>query len=182
MSRVRIVCLGNELVADDGIGVRVGRVLAGLSLPPEIVVEFLHGVGLELLDGLSAEEALLVVDATQTGAPVGTVQFFELEAVEQMAQTPYCCHGMGLAEVLALGQRLAPERLPKRAAVLGIEAKILDRFDTQLSPEVAAALPEAVDQALAYAGADGKLRQAARQQAEKLKHWTPNPADVPGQP
>jgi Ni,Fe-hydrogenase maturation factor len=29
----RILCLGNELVRDDGVGIRIGRILMTLPLP-----------------------------------------------------------------------------------------------------------------------------------------------------
>jgi hydrogenase maturation protease len=48
--RTHLVCLGNELVGDDGIGIRVGRVLLGLALPSEITVELRASLGFDLLD------------------------------------------------------------------------------------------------------------------------------------
>ena len=93
----------------------MGRIIADLELPPD-VVEFSMGLGFELVDSLQAGEHLVLVDAMQTeqGAPPGTVRVMELEEVEALASTPYCCHGMGLPEVFRLARRLAPERLPRR--------------------------------------------------------------------
>ena len=76
---IRILCLGNELVSDDGVGIRVGRVLAQLPLPAGVTVEFQLGIGLELMDSLRPAEELIIVDAAQTGAPPGTCHITELD-------------------------------------------------------------------------------------------------------
>ena len=46
----RIVCVGNELVSDDGLGIRVGRALQRLPLPAGVEVVFAADIGLDLID------------------------------------------------------------------------------------------------------------------------------------
>jgi len=180
MDNTRILCLGNEIVCDDGVGVRVGRVLSAMDLPDGVVVEFSMGLGFELVDTLRAGEQLVLVDAMQTGAAPGTCRVMEVDEVEQMATTPYCCHGMGLSEILQLARRMAPERMPRRMVIVGVEALVLDRFGTTLSVPVKDALSGAVATVLQTIGASQELVDRGVRRAEKMRDWEPEATDVPG--
>ena len=180
MDPTRILCLGNEIVCDDGVGVRVGRVIHGLDLPDGVVVEFSVGLGLELVESLRPGEQLIIVDAMQIGEEPGTCQVMEMSEVEALAATPFCCHGVGLAEILKLARELAPERVPRRMAVVGVEAAVLDRFGTTLSDPIKDAVPGAVATVLRLAGAGDVLVKRGVQRAEELRDWEPDPTDVPG--
>ena len=182
MDHTRILCLGNEIVCDDGVGIRIGRIIAGLDLPADLEVEFSMGLGFELVESLRAGEQLVLVDAMQTGQAPGTCKVMELQEVEAMATTPYCCHGMGLSELLKLARRMAPERLPRRMAIVGIEALVLDQFGTTLSEVVKDAVPRAVATVLRTVGAPEALVDQGVRRAEKLRDWEPEPTDVPGLP
>jgi len=61
-------------------------------------------------------------------------------------------HTLGIAAVLAVAARVAPGALPRRVHAVGVEAEVLDRFGTRLSPPVRDALPEAVATVLACSG------------------------------
>jgi len=174
---VRVVCLGNELVSDDGIGIRVGRVLRELPLPDEVSVVMHPYVGIEMLDLLHADEHLILVDATVTGAPGGTCRTIVVEELESLAQRPVCCHGLGVAEVLAAARRLDPGRVPLSVRLVGVEAQVLDRFGTTLSPALREALPVAVGEVLRCIGADDALVKLGVGEAERWKDWEPDPID-----
>ena len=180
MIPTRIICLGNELVCDDGVGIRVGRILRELDLPPQLTVEFQLGVGFDLLDTMQTGQRLVLVDAMQTGADPGTVSTMEVKQVEALACAPYCCHAVGIADLLLLARKLAPEWLPTEVLVVGVEAVELFRFGTTLSEPVRAALPGAVRATLEAAGADEALIGQAVARAEELLDWEPDPADIPG--
>ena len=180
MHPTRILCLGNEIVCDDGVGIRVGRIIDGLDLPDGVVVEFSMGLGFELVDSLRPGEQLIIVDAMQIGETPGTCQVMEMSEVEALAATPFCCHGVGLAEILKLARKLAPDRVPPRLAVVGVEAAVLDRFGTTLSPAIKDAVPDAVATVLRLAGGDDDLVDRGVRRAEQLRDWEPDPTDVPG--
>jgi hydrogenase maturation protease len=104
---------------------------------------------LDLLGVWNNAALVVVVDALNSGAPVGTVQVlevdvagvspFELDAepVAGLAST----HGIGLAGVLRLARALG--QAPRRLVVVGVEG---ERFDlgTGLSASVESATSEAV--------------------------------------
>lgn len=174
--RARILCLGNELVGDDGAGLRVGRVLRALALPPEIAVELRRSVGLDLLDLLDPEEELVVVDAARTGGPPGQVRSFPLAELDAVDGAPPC-HGLGLAEVLALAARLGAG-LPPRTTVVTIEAAALDRYGSALDPRVEEAIPRAVAAALTAASAPAASVAEGRHLAESRAGWAPTAEEI----
>lgn len=170
----RVVCLGNELVCDDGIGIRVGRVLRALKLPDDVIVELRPHVGLEMMQALGPEEELVLIDATVTGAPPGTCRTLVIEEIEALAQRPVCCHGLGVGELIAAAKRLDPGRVPRRVRLVGVEAQVLDRFGTSLSPALRDALPGAVVATLRCLGSASALLQQGRLEAERWKDWEPD--------
>jgi len=174
----RILCLGNELACDDGVGIRVGRILQALSLPPHIAVERKGRLGLELIDTLRASQVLVVVDAMVTGRPAGSCVVLDLGDPALAVEQGSCCHGLRLPEVLEIARRLAPDRLPARVAVVGVEAEVLNRAGTFLSDSVRNALPDAVEAALRLAQAPVELLALGRAEAERCLDWDPTPEQV----
>jgi hydrogenase maturation protease len=158
----RILCLGNELVRDDGAGIRVGRVLMSLPLLEDVRVELAPHLGFDLLDVVAGAERVILVDAISTGRPPGTCVTLAGQAVERYGAGTSLSHTIGIAELMALARKLAPERPPATLHFVGIEGVAFDDYGTDLSPEVAAAIPEAVDAVLRLLGASDDLRAAGR--------------------
>jgi hydrogenase maturation protease len=142
--RVLVVCIGNELVADDGVGWAVYQELRRFELPQGVRLVFLGLGGIDLLEELDGEELLLVVDGVQLGAPPGTVHRLGWEDLPQAPARPVSGHGIGVREAITIGRRLYPERVPAATRLIGIEGRCFDRLGQGLSPEVARAVPEAV--------------------------------------
>ena len=68
-----VVCIGNELVADDAVGFEVHARLEQ-RLPRGVKLEYCSVGGIALLDLLDGtEECMVVVDAMCLGAAVGTL-------------------------------------------------------------------------------------------------------------
>jgi hydrogenase maturation protease len=166
--KTRIICLGNEIICDDGIGIRVGRVLAQLALGDGISVEFRPNLGLEMLEMVADAERLILVDAMKTGARPGHCEVLELSLVEALAQSVSCCHGVGLCELIQVAHKVMPGRVAERVTIVGIEGEILDRFGMQLSPSVAAALSPAVETVLGLLGAGEELVSKSREICRKM--------------
>lgn len=150
--RVLVVCIGNELVADDGVGWVVYQELRRLELPQGVRLVFLGLGGIDLLEELDGEELLLVVDGVQLGAPPGTVHRLGWEDLPQAPARPVSGHGIGVREAITIGRRLYPQRVPAETRLIGIEGRCFDRLGQGLSPEVAGAVPEAVGIVASLAG------------------------------
>ena len=71
----RILCLGNELVRDDGVGIRIGRILGELPLPAEVCVELAPHLGFALLDVVAGADCVMLASSLLTNGPghVGTL-------------------------------------------------------------------------------------------------------------
>jgi hydrogenase maturation protease len=180
-ARSRIICLGNELVCDDGVGIRIGRILRMLRLPDDVRVELVPNLGFELLELISQSQQLILVDAMRTGRAAGECQLLDLTEIAQMATSPYSCHGVGLAEVVHVARELTGGSSPSSVLVLGIEAPVLDRFGFELSNEVALAIPVAVERILRLVGAPDGLIESAITLARSRMHWSPTAQDLAGE-
>ena len=149
-SAVLVLCLGNDILRDDGVGWAIADTLEA-SLPesripnPEprpFVVKRSALSGFYLLDELTGWERVLVVDAVQTGQhPPGTVLSFPFEALGTGdGPSP---HAVGLPTVIRLG-RQSGVPLPSWIHIVAIEADDMESFVEGLTPAVEAAVPRAV--------------------------------------
>ena len=130
-----VVGLGNELLADEGVGVHVVRGLSAGQLGSEVrVLE----VGTRILDAASdiAEaNRLIIVDAVRGGHPPGTVYRIPFEECARPGIIA-SMHGFDLSRVIALAG--GDPRL--EAVVIGVEPALID-WSTELSAAVEEALP-----------------------------------------
>jgi hydrogenase maturation protease len=149
----RIICIGNELVRDDGVGIRIGRILGALTLPDGVRVELAPQLGFDLLDVVASADAIVLVDAMSTGRPVGTCVTLEGQAIERYGAGASVSHTVGIAELMRLARALAPQRAPATLHFVGVEGAAFAEYGTLLSPEVAAAIPVAVEAVLRLVGA-----------------------------
>ena len=146
MAPALIVCIGNELAADDGAGQAVYLALKETRLPEGTRLEFLGVGGMNLLETFSGEDHLVVVDAVQFGAAPGTVHTLDWDRIPSLGQRPVSGHGIGIREAIEVGRRLYPEKTPKHVHLIGIEGKCFNTLGAGLSAEVAGALDAAVKQ------------------------------------
>jgi len=144
-----VLGLGNPILGDDAIGWRIAEALQKLLQDPSTEVDFLDRGGLSLMERLVGYDRAVLIDAISTGShPVGTVSHFSLEELPDPAAGHLACaHDTTLQTALELGRQLGLP-LPTLIEVIGVEARRDFEFNDRLSPEVEAALPEAVQAAL----------------------------------
>lgn len=142
--RTLIVCIGNELVADDGAGQAVYENLRQQVLPARVRLAFLGLGGVDLLEVLAGEECLIVVDGVQLGSAPGTVHRLGWDRLPERPARPVSGHGIGIREAIGVGKILYPERMPQDIHLIGIEGRCFDRLGEPISEAVARAVPEAV--------------------------------------
>ncbi|WP_068309458.1 hydrogenase maturation protease [Aliiruegeria sabulilitoris] len=110
------VGIGNPLRRDDGVGPWIAQQLNETGQRARIWQT--DGAG--LIDLFDTEAALVLIDATRSGAPAGTLTRFD--AIATPLPRPLfhnSTHEFGLAEAVELARRLG--RLPARLEVIGIE-------------------------------------------------------------
>jgi len=160
--RTRILCLGNELVRDDGVGIRIGQILSALPLPECVRVELVPQLGFDLLDVVAEADRVVLVDAMSTGRAPGTCVTLDGRAIERYSAGASASHTIGIAELMDLAHRLAPARPPATLHFVGVEGVQFAEYGTELSPPVAAAIPNAVDAVLRVVGASADLLAAGQ--------------------
>jgi hydrogenase maturation protease len=144
-SAALVVCIGNELVADDAVGHEVYQRLTAMELPEGTRIEYTGVGGVSLLDRLTGEEELLiVVDAVQFGAPAGTIHCIPWDHIPSCGNSAISAHGIGLRETMQVGQLLYPEKLPREILLIGIEGRCFNRMKEFMTPETARAVDKAV--------------------------------------
>lgn len=141
MATALIVCIGNDLVADDGVGHAIYRILAS-QLPADTRLQLLGLGGMSLLDEFQGEEHLVVVDAVQLGASPGTIHVMDWSMLPS-SDSHVSCHGIGVREAIEVSQKLYPELTPKTVHLVGVEGRCFDRLGEGLSIEVLAAVEPA---------------------------------------
>jgi hydrogenase maturation protease len=162
---VSVVCVGNELARDDGVGIRLGRILQRLPLPQHMSVRLCPQIDLDVIDVLLEAERVVLCDATRLGLAPGTITVNDWRYVASQSDKPYCCHSIGLADLIAIAAELAPLDVGREIVLLGVEAETLDEFGTQLSPRVQAALPAALDELLQILQVPQGLREMGASEA-----------------
>lgn len=140
--KVAVLGVGNLLMADEGVGVRCAQALErDRLLPPHVRVIDGGTSTHELLDDLEDLELLVIVDAVATGSEPGSIVRLEGEAIPSAFSNKLSPHQHGINDLLATLELLG--RAPQRVVLLGVEPKRVT-LALELSPEIAAALPELV--------------------------------------
>jgi hydrogenase maturation protease len=145
-ARTAILGVGNVLMGDDGVGVRVVERLQGLPLPDGIEAVDAGTASSDVLPGLAGCALLVVVDAVRAGGAPGEVYAFDLDPDAGRSPTPgLSLHDANLAAALQM-QRVAGVRVPP-IRVLGVEPADVS-LKLELSDAVRARVPELADRAL----------------------------------
>lgn len=162
---VRVVCVGNELAKDDGVGIRVGRVLRRLPLPDHISVSFYQELGFDLVELLASGERVIVVDAMTMGGRPGSCLVLGPDELYQKGGGTMACHAFGVAEMLDIARELGGTGQLAGVRLVGVEVEDVTGFGTTLTPCVARALPDAVGHVLQILDAPVDVLRAGRELA-----------------
>jgi hydrogenase maturation protease len=141
-ARALVLGVGNPLMSDDGVGLRLLQALAS-SCPIE-GIEFVDAgtLSLLLLPRLEAADALLVLDAARFEAEVGAVRALEGPAMDEFLRSSRCSvHEVGLRDLLDAARLTGG--LPQRRALVGVQPLEVS-WGESLSPAVELAVPAAV--------------------------------------
>jgi len=143
--RTLVLGLGNPLLRDDSIGLRVVQELrTRLGDEPDIEVSEDYWGGLRLMERMIGFDRAIIIDAIRTDAEPGTIHLLSPNDIPTQRSTS--AHDVNLPTALELG-RQAGAKLPKSSEILlvGVEAADVQTFDEALTPELEIALPQAVE-------------------------------------
>lgn len=139
--KIMILGVGNILMKDEGVGVRVIEYMKNLNLPKEV----------ELMDGgtstallfpyFTEVDHLIVIDAVKGKMPPGSVYRLKPEDLLLSEEDLISIHNLGLIDALYMAAQIGKQ--PKTVTIFGIEPKEID-WGMDLSPEIKALLPRIV--------------------------------------
>jgi len=137
--RTLVLGLGNELAADDAVGVLVARAVRARVDGAADVVES-SASGMALIEIFAGYDRAIVVDSIRTGRnPPGTITELGLEEVGRVVAPSL--HHTGLPEMAAVAERLGLG-FPSDTRVLAVEVVDPYTLGGAVSARVAAAIDE----------------------------------------
>src|SRR5262245_3172532 len=136
---IHIVCIGNLLEEDDGFGIHIFRRLTQIELPEHVKVFVAGTAGFNALGYFENCRKVIIVDALDSGLPVGTVSKFPLDDPGP-AGNEFSLHAAGLDQLLAiLPVVMPPDELPQ-VVVVGAQIGRIIPFTNALSNQLQSAL------------------------------------------
>lgn len=144
--QILILGVGNILLTDEGVGIRVIERLQQLYAFPENVSVVDGGVlGLSLLGTISEADHLIVVDAVKNGKEPGTLYRMEGDEVPRRILAKNSLHQVDFLETLTACQAL--DKVPE-TVILGVEPQDIESMSIELTPKVREQVDFLVDMVL----------------------------------
>jgi hydrogenase maturation protease len=151
--QITILGVGNILLSDEGVGVRVVEYLHCKYDFPENVQVVDGGVlGVRLMGVIGNTDFLIVVDAVSDGGAPGTLYRLADDQVPRRVLAKQSMHQLDLPEVLALCAAI--DKNPQ-VVVVGVEPQDITTMEVELTPAIAAKIPELASMVLAELDALG---------------------------
>lgn len=142
---ILILGLGNILLGDEGVGVRVVEQLLSRPLPEDIEVIDGGTAGYELINFFEGKEKIIIVDAVKTDDTPGSVYKMDLSVVQEDETVQLSLHQIGLKNVFKMASMMD---LNPEVTLVGIVPKDYQDYNIGLSDEVEKAIPLAIETVL----------------------------------
>ncbi len=137
-----VLGVGNILLRDEGVGVRVVQAMEKLELPSS--VELLDGgtAGADLLDELADRRKVIVIDAMAGDDPPGTVVRMTPADLTPRLDRGLSLHELGLLETLTLARQAGAA--PDEVVIIGVKPYSIE-CGLELTPETARLVPRIIE-------------------------------------
>ncbi|MGC8990348.1 MAG: hydrogenase maturation protease [Verrucomicrobiia bacterium] len=144
-AQVLLLGLGNDILRDDSIGLRVARSLAhDFAGHSAVDVRETTEMGIALLDFLVGYTHAIIVDSIVTGlVPAGTVHLLDIDSIKRL--TVHTPHFLGVGETVALGHHLGLP-MPTNIRVMAVEVEDPYTLGEALTEPLNAAFPRILEQ------------------------------------
>jgi hydrogenase maturation protease len=142
-----VLGMGNAILSDDGVGIRVAHEVVNQLKNPQVTVLETSAAGLSLLDSIVGYDKVIIIDAIQTEKGEAGQVYRMSTADFSLAKHFSSPHQINLVTALELGKMLNLA-MPEEITVFAIEAKDITSFSEECTPEVEKAIPEVVKMVL----------------------------------
>jgi hydrogenase maturation protease len=142
-----VLGLGNPILSDDGVGIKVAHEVANQLDNPQLTVAETSAAGLSLLDSIVGYDKVIIIDAIQTEeGQAGQIYRMRTEdfSLTKHLSSP---HQINLVTALELGKMLNLA-MPQKITIFAVEAKDVTSFSEKCTPEVEQAIPKVVKMVL----------------------------------
>ena len=138
-----ILGLGNLILADDGVGIKIARKIK--ETKPDVEVLETCEAGITLLDHIVGYDRLLIIDSikTERGKP-GELYKLELKDFKP-AMDLSLSHGVDIATAFEVGEGLGC-RMPQAVSIYAVEIKDNSTFAEECTQEVEQRIPSITKQ------------------------------------
>jgi hydrogenase maturation protease len=142
LKNILILGIGNILMKDDGVGVRVVQSIRDTDLPSD--VEIMDGgvLGLNLMYYIEGRKKVIVIDAVSLGNPPGTIYRFTEKALLEKKELLRSAHGVDFYDVIKTAEFLGTK--PEEVVFIGIEPEVVDE-GLEISPSVEKRIPRVIE-------------------------------------
>jgi hydrogenase maturation protease len=138
-----VLGIGNPILGDDGVGVRVVEALTHRIGDGDIELRAANTDGLGLLELILGYDRLILVDALMSeGVEAGRIYRLGLEAVASPSPSVSLTHRVNLATAVELGRKLFLEEMPKEIVIFAVGVKEISQITEEMTAEVGSAVPE----------------------------------------
>lgn len=140
--RITVLGVGNILLKDEGVGVRVVERLAqGHTFGDNVRLVDGGVLGVGLMGVVADSDVLIIVDAVRNGQAPGSLYRLQGDQVPRRVLAKQSMHQLDMPEVLALCEVI--DHYPE-TIVIGVEPKDITTMDLELTDTVAARLDDLV--------------------------------------
>ncbi|MBK7597722.1 MAG: HyaD/HybD family hydrogenase maturation endopeptidase [Acidobacteria bacterium] len=140
-----ILGIGNILMGDEGVGVRVVEEIQKARLPVNVTCLDGGTGSFLLLDPMQSAEKVILIDATVDGAPAGTLRRLQPRFSSDYPRT-LTAHDIGLKDLLDTFYLLGNQ---PEVVLYAVSIPPLHEMGLDLTPQVASRIPEIARQILA---------------------------------
>jgi hydrogenase maturation protease len=145
MAKTLIIGLGNPILKDDSVGLRVVRELEKNVTEEDVHIEETSFANIDLLESIGSYDRLIIVDSIKTkkGKPG---DLYRLD-VDDLRSTLHLSspHDINLATAFELAKRLGMN-VPKEIRIYAIEIEDNQTFSETCSPSVERAIPRIIEE------------------------------------
>ena len=143
-----ILGIGNPILCDDAVGIIATRELQKCIKPDEdISFEETSVAGVNLLDIMSGYDHVVIIDAIQTGSPIGKIHTYNISESNTQIKKECYHHNLTLFQTIELGKKMTIP-MPSSILIFAIEAKDVISFTQDFTPELEAKFPSVVENIL----------------------------------
>jgi hydrogenase maturation protease len=144
-----IIGLGNPILTDDGVGVKVARAIEeiiDLDSHPDLTITEASAGGLRLMEAMLDYDRVVLIDAyylnPETTIP-GKIHHLTLEDLKSVSPTQHStsAHDTSLVTALAAAEKLG-YKIPGEFSIYAVEVENILEFSETPTPAVAQAIPE----------------------------------------